>query len=189
MLRREDKKLTLHPVLFFYSAFIAIALIISFFSKHHPFFKTDIKTIHWWHPVLGLGIGLIVVGLSFLVTKHMGFAQKLEEEFKKHLTPLNLHSIFGMAVSSALGEEFLFRGAIQPQFGLFGTSVLFGLFHFPFKKEFVAWSAMALVMGFVLGGLYEYTGNISASILCHFIINFLNILIMNKKSIRHTKTY
>ncbi|MBI2026689.1 MAG: CPBP family intramembrane metalloprotease [Deltaproteobacteria bacterium] len=182
MMNQGDKKITLHPVLFFYSAFIGIALAISYFSQHHPFFKTELKKIEWWHPAIGLGVAFLVVGISFCLTRYLGFAQKLEEEFKKHLTPLDLHSIFGMAAASALGEEFLFRGVLQPQLGLFGTSIIFGLFHFPFKKELLAWSIMALVMGFVLGGLYEYTGNLLASILCHFGINFLNILIMNKRT-------
>ncbi len=173
---------TLFPVLIFYSFFILSSIIISHFSGKNPFFIGKERLINTSHILWGLGLGIGIVFISLLSTHFFKWGKDLEREFKNHLTPLSTYAIFGISCASALGEEFLFRGALQQVVGLYTTSILFGLFHFPFKKELVPWSLMALVMGFILGFLFEKTGNLMAPILCHFIINFLNILILNKKT-------
>ncbi|MBI2608637.1 MAG: CPBP family intramembrane metalloprotease [Deltaproteobacteria bacterium] len=178
---RKNEKPTLFPVLMFYSFFIFISIVIAHFTYKNLFFIGFERIIRVHHILFGIGSGILVVLLSFLLTYIFHWAQKLEKEFKDYLTPLPLASIFGMALASALGEEFLFRGAIQQASNIYIASFLFGLFHFPFKKEMIPWTVMAIVMGFLLGWLFEYTGNLAAPILCHFTINFINILILNLK--------
>ena len=184
MIDEQDRKpkFTLFPVLIFYSFFIFTSIIMSHISSKNPFFIGKERIINTSHALLGFGIGLGIVLISLILTQFFTWGKNLEAEFKKHLTPLHVPTIFGISCASALGEEFLFRGVLQQLAGLYTTSILFGLFHFPFKKELVPWSLMAILMGFVLGLLFEKTGNLTAPILCHFTINFLNILILNKKS-------
>jgi len=181
MMEEKKPQFTLFPVLIFYSFFILSSIIISHVSQKNPFFIGKERLINASCALWGLGTGIIIVFISLFLSHFFTWGKNLETEFKKHLTPLSIPTIFGISCTSALGEEFLFRGALQQLVGLYTASVLFGLFHFPFKKELVPWSIMAVLMGFVLGFLFEKTGNLTAPILCHFIINFLNILILNKK--------
>src|SRR3989338_5805344 len=177
----------LFPVLIFYSFFILASILVSHISSKNPFFMEKERVIKTSHALWGLGIGLGIVLISLVSTRLFKWGKDLEKEFKNHLTPLSMPTIFGISCASALGEELLFRGALQQLVGLYTASILFGLFHFPFKKELVPWSIMAIFMGFILGLLFEKTGNLTAPILCHFVINFLNILILNINA-RTTKT-
>ncbi|MEK7448206.1 MAG: CPBP family intramembrane glutamic endopeptidase, partial [Planctomycetota bacterium] len=101
--------------------------------------------------------------------------QVLEEEFRNILGPLNGQEIFLIACFSAVGEEFFFRGALQPKLGLIPTALLFGLLHFPINKKYLIWTIFAVVMGFLLGWLYLYTGSLVTPIITHFIINQINL--------------
>ena len=61
---------------------------------------------------------------------------------------------------SALAEELLFRGLLQPRIGLVAVSLVFGLLHLPNTRGRLPWPIMAVVMGFVFGGLFEWRGNL-----------------------------
>ena len=77
---------------------------------------------------------------------------------------------FLLAVSAAIGEEILFRGAIQPVFGLWATSLLFALAHIQYGFTI----ATVLVFGIgVALGLIRQRYNTSIAIFVHFSYNFL----------------
>ena len=124
--------------------------------------------------------------LSAFLTLHIGWAQKLEELFAQIVTPLTFPVIFILALCSSVGEELFFRGAFQNQFGLVAASIIFGLVHIPWNKLMLPWTLMAMTMGFVLGGLYMYAGNLLAPIFLHFTINLLNLWAINQKYSVHS---
>ncbi|HEY3313709.1 MAG TPA: CPBP family intramembrane glutamic endopeptidase [Bacillota bacterium] len=81
---------------------------------------------------------------------------------------------FGMLLSVTLppiGEEILFRGAIQPVAGLTLTSALFGLSHGGWAKVTWPYAVSAAISGLVLGTVYQLTGSLMASILTHMVYN------------------
>ena len=127
-------------------------------------------------------IGFLVFVLSNVVTQKCEWAQKLEHLFQEILTPMPIPIILAISFFSAVGEEIFFRGAIQNQFGYIASSLLFGLVHFPIQKTLIPWTIAATVMGFVLGGLYLYAGNLLAPITLHFVINALNLWAIDQKS-------
>jgi hypothetical protein len=127
-------------------------------------------------------VGFTVFALSNMVTQKFEWAQKLERLFQEILTPMSLPTIFAISFFSAVGEEIFFRGAVQNQFGYIAASLLFGLVHFPVQKIMIPWTIAATVMGFVLGGLYLYAGNLLAPITLHFIINGMNLWAIDQKS-------
>lgn len=126
-------------------------------------------------------IAFILYISSHGLTQKTQWGEKLEEFFASLLTPASLPIIFVLAASSSIGEELLFRGAVQNQFGFIAASILFGLVHWPFNKLMIPWTIIAMAVGFVLGGLYIYAGNILAPIMLHFMVNFLNIWTLNQK--------
>ena len=123
---------------------------------------------------IGIVVGSFIVLLSQVLTR-MGTFKEINAEFKKLLGPLTNTEIFFIAAFSSLGEEFFFRGLVQGNLGIVFASVLFGLMHTGPGKKYIPWTVFALVMGFVLGGIYEWRDNLIVPIVIHFIVNFGNL--------------
>lgn len=138
---------------------------------------------------IGVGTGLFVVVASAVLERNFGWARRLSEAFAEMLGAMPPGQVAVFAVTSSIGEELLFRGFLQQWlsdsvfdgptsdwWGLILASTIFGLIHVgPDRKTFLPWTIMAVVMGFALGGMYLYTGNLLAPVLCHFTINALNL--------------
>ncbi|MDN4074599.1 CPBP family intramembrane glutamic endopeptidase [Fictibacillus terranigra] len=90
--------------------------------------------------------------------------------------------VWHIAVLTAVisfSEEWLFRGAVQPLLGLSLTSLLFAVLHVRYIKKPVLFTA-AVLLSFLLGYLYEYTGNLLVPMTAHFFIDFLLGLLISK---------
>jgi len=94
---------------------------------------------------------------------------------RRVLGRLDSRQILTVSLLSGFGEELLFRGVIQAWLGLWPTSLLFGLFHFPVRRRLIPWSLFAAALGVVLGALTEWTRTIWPAILLHFAVNYFNI--------------
>ncbi len=132
----------------------------------------------WWHlvsPLLGGAGGLAVVYGSRVVTQRSSWGRALHDDFYALLGDLSGREIFILAVASSVGEEVFFRGALMPWLGLVPQAVLFGLLHVGPTRRFLPWTAWALVMGLVFGGLVTLTGDLGGAIAAHFTINFMNL--------------
>jgi membrane protease YdiL (CAAX protease family) len=127
-----------------------------------------------------VGIGLIVMSSVMtriwmsLVTpeqyaQQSAAAAQIDSQFN------TLQAGFLLALSSAVSEEILFRGALQPVFGVVLTTVLFVLFH----DQYTLTPAMLiiLVVGSGLALLRRYQSTTSA-IIAHFVYNFVPIALI-----------
>jgi len=126
-------------------------------------------------PVIGVAVGLGIVGLTRLATRHFAWARALHTSFHDLLGPLTGREIVILAVASSIGEELLFRGALLPWLGVWLQAVVFALLHVGPGKRFVPWTMMALALGVGFGWLAMATGSIGGPITAHFTINFLNL--------------
>ncbi|MCA9515526.1 MAG: CPBP family intramembrane metalloprotease [Myxococcales bacterium] len=125
--------------------------------------------------LLGAGAGLVVVLLTWLVRK-VGPVKRLSDELRAALGGTPSSGIIAIiAVTSAVGEELLFRGALQPLLGFWVTAVVFGFLHGGTRPRLYLWAVFALVAGLLLGWLADWTGNLLAPILCHLTVNFFNL--------------
>ena len=79
-----------------------------------------------------------------------------------------------VGVSAGLGEETLFRGAVQPKLGILATSVLFASMHVQYGPSLLLGYVFLLSIG--LGVLRERV-NTTASFLAHASFNSLTILV------------
>jgi len=77
-------------------------------------------------------------------------------------------TFFGILWVVALGEEFFFRGLLQPRVGLWAASALFGLAHLGFR-EFPNWrfAIVAGAAGVFYGLAFRAGGGIRASMVTH----------------------
>jgi membrane protease YdiL (CAAX protease family) len=79
---------------------------------------------------------------------------------------------FLLSLAAAVSEEILFRGALQPVFGLVGTSIFFALLHVQYSLT------PATIIIFVVGlglGMLRQRQSTSAAIIAHFVYNFVQL--------------
>lgn len=81
-----------------------------------------------------------------------------------------------LSLFSGVGEEALFRGAVQPEFGLVVASGAFGLVHIGPDRRYLVWTAWALAAGFLFGALYILTGGLLAPVVAHVLHNAATFL-------------
>lgn len=82
-----------------------------------------------------------------------------------------------LALAAGIGEEILFRGALQPVLGLVGTSILFALVHVQYGLTPI--TLLVFVLGFALG-IIRLRNNTTVAILVHtgynFVLGLLSLL-------------
>ncbi len=83
---------------------------------------------------------------------------------------------FLLAAAAALGEEILFRGALQPVFGLWFTAFIFAFAHVQYG--FTVATLFLFVVGIVLG-IVRRRSNTTTAIYVHFCYDFaLGVLVL-----------
>ena len=127
----------------------------------------------------------IVIVFSQVLGSLSKLFHNLEQLFQEILGDLSLQDIFFIAAFSAVCEEYFFRGLLQYYLGLLPASLMFGLLHSGPSKRFLPWTIFATIMGFILGSLYISFDNIFIPIGVHFLINFINLCLMQHKKMSH----
>jgi membrane protease YdiL (CAAX protease family) len=77
---------------------------------------------------------------------------------------------FLAAASAAIGEEILFRGALQPVFGIIPTTLFFALLHSQYALT--PSTIVIILVGGAFGWLKEKQST-TAAIIAHFAYNFV----------------
>jgi membrane protease YdiL (CAAX protease family) len=79
-----------------------------------------------------------------------------------------------LGLSTGIGEEVLFRGAIQPRFGIVIASLFWSLLHVQYELTWVV--AGLFAMGIMLGLIRKHFGT-TAAIITHAVYNLIIVLI------------
>lgn len=77
-----------------------------------------------------------------------------------------------LGAAAGIGEEWFFRGVLQPRLGLIAATVLFGLAHVGGVRMF-AFGVWATGMGLVMGLLAIATGGLTAPMVAHGVYDML----------------
>lgn len=85
-----------------------------------------------------------------------------------------------ISVFSGVGEEALFRGALQPEIGLFAASLLFGVAHVGPDRRYLVWTLWAVGAGFLFGALYQWTGGLLSPTVAHATHNAATLLLWKR---------
>jgi membrane protease YdiL (CAAX protease family) len=135
-----------------------------------------------------LTIGCLLAGAVLAASGALrgtfGWARRLEEEFRLLVSPLTWGEAAFLAVASGFVEELFFRAILQPELGLWLTSLLFGLLHYPMNRRMVAWTGLAAVMGLVFGVVYLRTGSLLAVSVAHGLVNFVELRALTRPASR-----
>jgi membrane protease YdiL (CAAX protease family) len=129
----------------------------------------------WAQAAVGLAIGLAMVPVVLLLERlagqvGLGSNPDVERLTEQMLGPMltSLPGVLTLGLAAALGEESVFRGALQPRFGLILTSILFALLHSNYGITLS--TLLVFVVGMVLGLLRQRT-NTTVSMLTHATYN------------------
>ncbi len=167
----------------FYSVIAVVAALWRVKWAGEPLFFVDAaaqeRGIDWLRDLpLGLAAGALVIVLSYLFTRWTDVGDALARKLASALGPLTLVQTTFLALISGFAEEVFFRGAVQPRVGLAVASILFGFAHFVPRREFYLWTVFSVFAGFLLGTLFQYTGNLIAPIAAHALVNAVNLPIL-----------
>lgn len=149
-----------------------------------------------WQPLVRLDLRALLIGtaggvglfFTHLILMYPGtdvnpifryVFKPFKESLLTKIPSLHVEDMVFIAILSGIGEEILFRGWLQTQFGIVVASVLFGLIHI-WGKEGIGYGIYAIGMGFVLGYLFQYTGSLWAPVMAHAVNNFLGLLALEK---------
>jgi len=163
----------------FYALIFAAAWLWTALTSSSLFYATEAARAHGPTPLrdvlVGVLAGLVTVHLSRVFTRRTRSGEAMARGLGAALGPLSVSQCVVLAFVSGIAEEALFRGALQPKVGLVAASVLFGLAHFVPRREFAVWTGTTILAGFMLGLLFQETGNLIAPIVAHFVVNALNL--------------
>ena len=165
-----------------YASMAALALFVSEFwfdrpawAHPEPWFDMPKSVAHVYSAALGIALGGLVVVVTRRLVERATWAQELARALKPFARDLTGTGIVVVAVLSSVGEEFLFRGLLEPWLGLWLQAVLFGLLHQMRGPSRWAWAVWAGIVGLLFGVLFVPTGSFVGPILAHAVINGFNL--------------
>ena len=85
---------------------------------------------------------------------------------------IDLPGILAIALAAGVGEELLFRGAVQGEFGWPTAAIVFGLAHTG-SRRFLGFGVWAGVIGAGLGWLFRVSGGLVAPVVAHAVYDAL----------------
>jgi len=167
----------------FYALLLGAAIVWSFWLGESLLFRSPSDEARGVRIgadfALGIAAAFVVIGLSEWLTRRTRLGRELAAALSGVLGRRSPVECVFLALVSGLGEEAFFRGALQPQVGLVAASLIFGAVHFVPRREFLPWTAFAIAAGFLLGWLFETTGNLVAPIVAHATINAVNLWLLS----------
>lgn len=130
--------------------------------------------------VLSWGIGsVLLLTLQFFFHKYISKDRMVDEINTLLINTFSLPELLGIFFFGALAEEILFRGIIQPYWGIWLTSLLFTIIHFRYLRKIVLLIEVYL-MGIILGFSYLVTETIWVPVLCHLSVNFITAFLIKR---------
>jgi membrane protease YdiL (CAAX protease family) len=126
----------------------------------------------------GLMIGVlvgVVAAATFVALRHLPALADLEQWQRRMVAGWTITDVAAVSVFSGLAEEALIRALLQPVIGLIPAALLFAALHFVPDRRLWLWPILALVLGLVLGLVFDYWGYPAAAA-AHIVINAFALL-------------
>jgi membrane protease YdiL (CAAX protease family) len=182
---RRDPPSIVYGALLFYLPMLAIALVWSVLADDAlPYANPEAARagVDWLRdPAAGAGAAALVIALSQGLTRGTQWGERMGRFLGQVLGRLDWRRCLLLAALSGVAEETLFRGMLQPRIGLVAASLLFGLVHFVPRRELLPWTLMSIAAGFLLGWLFDATGNLVAPAVAHAGINAVNLRFISRR--------
>jgi len=161
-----------------------IAATIIWFTQDAPLAVFTRPAAPMWQLVVGQGLALLAAAASYALyrisARSESTAKTIETYSRLDLRGLNP---LWMALAAAVGEEMLFRAALQPLLGVWVVSLLFLATHMPvyrmrrFDRATLVQAAGIFGTSVALGFIFQYVGLIAA-MLVHLWIDIVGLLVV-----------
>ena len=133
--------------------------------------RPDLSDVAWG---VGMGVGMFILLIPVgLIMELLGLGtdmDEIEQLIEAMMGPMltSLPGILTLGLAAALGEELVFRGALQPRFGIALTAILFAFTH----SQYVISPAtlVVFILGLVLGWV-RMRRNTSTAMILHATYN------------------
>ena len=129
--------------------------------------------------IASVGLGVVLAALTIGSTRWIvlgtRWGRTLRDDFRALLADATPSDAVWLAVSSGVGEELLFRGALVPWWGWLASSLAFGVLHVGPSRRFLGWTLWASSLGALLALIFETTGRIEGCVVAHVLINAVNL--------------
>ena len=126
---------------------------------------------------IGIGVALVLVPVILLLENlaaqyGMGVSEDVQRLSEALLGPLagSFLGILTLGLAAGIGEETLFRGALQPRFGLLFTSILFAVVH---SQYGITFSTVAVFLVGIILGLLRQRFNTTTCAITHTAYNII----------------
>jgi membrane protease YdiL (CAAX protease family) len=169
------KKLILQLALLTITAMPMVAIIIDRFSERVNLREALIGYEAWWKQIaVGCFVGIVIAILAKLLVESP-LLDKVNAQYTHMLGrfKLSMNEIVFISLCAGVGEEILFRGALQPIFGVIITAIIFVAIHGylnPRNWRLSIYGAFMVGAIAVIGWMSDRLGLLSA-ILAHTIID------------------
>lgn len=163
----------------FYGALALAALAWNAFRERGfpPFGDSILSSL-----VIGVAAAAVTVSLGLLAYRVFPVFERLAEELAPQLLDgASRGGLVLVSIFSGVGEEMVFRGVLQEEFGLVAASIIFGVVHIGPDRRYLLWTAWAVLAGFLFGFLYEWTGGLIAPVAAHVLHNAATLLIWKRR--------
>lgn len=124
---------------------------------------------------LGLASGAALIFLWRLGRRFSAGMRELENLIGQAIGPVEPDQAIVLAIISGFAEELFFRGAMQQSWGPWVTTTIFALVHTSRGKAYRWWTLFALLAGGLFAALTHFTGNLTAAIVGHGLVNAVNL--------------
>jgi membrane protease YdiL (CAAX protease family) len=163
----------------FYAACAAVAVVISALSGIE--LKLGAEPL-----VASLLAGLLTAAGTVLLGTIAYRLIPLVRQLADEVAPLLMEGsstggLVFVSLLSGVGEEMLFRGALQPLVGLVLSALLFGALHVGPDRRYLLWTAWAVLAGLLFGLLYRWTGGLLAPVVAHAVHNAVTLVLWRRR--------
>lgn len=165
--------------------FSAIGLLLIYYFQNQSIYDLFFKPINWAiQIIIGIVVGYISALLALRII-HLPILAETNQFYTNLVKQFNLSKtkIVFISICAGVGEEILFRGAIQEWFGVIITAVIFVAIHGylnPFDWRISLYGLFMTLVMILIGYMCIYLGLIS-SIAAHFMIDLVLLLKLNKE--------
>ncbi len=140
-----------------------------------PWLSLGTPAADLYSAALGAVLGGLLVYGSRQAVERWSWGQRLHSELRPFARGISSGGVLVLALLSALGEELLFRGILQPRVGLLPQALIFGLLHqIPGRSRWV-WAGWAAAFGGLAGLVFQLTGSLVGPVVAHGLVNALNL--------------
>lgn len=122
---------------------------------------------------IGIALGLGLSGVIALLARYLTRFRALETRLRSTLGSITESEIVLVAMTSAIGEELLFRCALQDAVGPYLSALVFGLLHT--GPGLWLWGICAVILGLCFSLMVDKGCGLLSVTVAHALINFISL--------------